>query len=138
MDRQANQRSPHSSISLSRELAIHPVQAPGGEHARGSRSRRCPLPSAHRNEKGQEGNQVIPSPEPGVFEHPRNHCKTTPPNRKIEMSVSTAASSTPNPARCKDARRRCRDHWKRQAELKNRARNVALANPGIPERRTLC
>jgi hypothetical protein len=60
----------------------------------------------------------------GVRAPPGNHCKTTHPNRKIEMSVSTS-SSTPNPPRCKDVRRRCRDHWKRQAELKNRARNVA-------------
>jgi len=42
------------------------------------------------------------------------------------MSVSTAASSTPNPARCKDARRRCRNHWKRQAEVKRRAKTLAL------------
>jgi hypothetical protein len=33
--------------------------------------------------------------------------------------------STPKPARCKDARRRCRDHWKLEAELKNRALTFA-------------
>ena len=43
-------------LSAGRELAIHPVQAQGSQ----------PLPG-RRHEKGQEGNQIIPRPEPGVF-----------------------------------------------------------------------
>jgi single-strand DNA-binding protein len=60
MDGQANQHSPHPSLSAGRKLAIHPVQAQGGEHSRGSPSRPCPLSSGRRHEKGQEGNLVIP------------------------------------------------------------------------------
>jgi hypothetical protein len=57
--------------------------------------------------------QLVGSRNRGGAENtPGNHCKITHPNRKIEMSVSTAASSTPNPARCKDAGRRSRNHWK--------------------------
>jgi hypothetical protein len=54
----------------------------------------------------------------GAENTPGNHCRITHPNRKIEMSVSAAANSTPTPARCKDVRRRCRNHWKRQAEVR--------------------
>jgi len=54
----------------------------------------------------------------GAENTPGTIAKSPTPTGKSEMSVSTAASSTPNPARCKDARRRCRNHWKRQAEVR--------------------
>ncbi len=57
-DKQTNARRTRLYL-LGRKLAIHPVQAPGGKHSRGSHSR-SPLSSGRRHEKGQEGNQVIP------------------------------------------------------------------------------
>jgi single-strand DNA-binding protein len=38
VDRQTNQRPPYASLSPRRKLAIHPVQAPRGEHSRCSPS----------------------------------------------------------------------------------------------------
>ena len=93
-----------------------------------------PQPPTLRSPRRERSNPVTGTE--GCYEHPPEPFEPPTSTAKIKMSVSTT-SSTLKPAPC-NVRRRCRDHWKRQAELKNRARTSLIADPTILERRPLC